>query len=190
MARYRLTAPHYINVPGNQWEYKEIDRSTGKEKRHLRDVPMFLHPEDPGLWNYVTERGPMGQVVDGHIIITTKEDPAFPKDIFFVGAPTMDMEPLDDEAKVAIATLQGKWKHPINDLPGNFAEQLPMLWQAQLEAANNKKEAPTVSTRELDDLRRQNNDLSQKIAELAAIVESLAATPTQANAADSVRRRL
>lgn len=190
MARYQLTGPHYLRVPGNNWEYKEVDRSTGKEKRHLREVPMFLHPEDYSQWNYITDRGPVGQAVDGIIVVTTKEDPNFPKDILFIGAPTMDMIPLDDEAKIAIAELQGKWKHPVMDVPGNFAEQLPQLWLQQLEAANNKKTEPSsVSLRELDDLRRQNTDLAQKLAELSAVVDALGA-PTQATASDSVRRRL
>lgn len=188
MARYRLTAPHYLNIPGNQWEYKEVDRTTGKEKRHLRTVPMFLHPEDPSNWNYVTERLPNGQVSDGMIVVTTRDDTNFPKDLLFIGAPTMDMEPLDDDAKIAIAELQGKWKHPINDLPGSFAEQLPMLWQQQLENARIKTEPPTVSTRELDELKRQNSDLSQKLAELTAVVESIAAAPPVQ--ASSARRSL
>lgn len=178
MARFQLTAPHYLNVPDNEWEYKEVDRTTGKEKRHLRKVPMYLHPEDPSNWNQITERLPNGQIADGLIIVSTKADPQFPKDIIFIGAPTMDMIPLDDEAKVMIAELQGKWKHPINDLSGSFAEQLPILWQQQIEMANAKKsEAPNVSMKELDELRRQNQNFQDKLAELAAVVDAIASAP-------------
>ncbi len=178
--RFQLTAPHYLNVVGNQWEYKEIDRSTGKEKRHLRNVPMCLHPEDQSNWNYVTERGPVGQVVDGIIVVSTKESSEFPKDYIFTGAPTMDMIPLDDEAKVAIAALQGKWKHPVMEIPGNFAEQLPLLWQQQFQAAADAKalgQGPSVSTRELDELRKNNETLTNQLAELKAIVEAIAHAP-------------
>lgn len=187
MARFKLTAAHYLNIPGNDWEYKEVDRTTGKEKRHLRPVPTYLHPEDPSTWNYITERLPNGQIADGSIIVSTKEDSNFPKDLIFIGAPTMDMEPLDDEAKVLIAELQGKWKHPIDSLPGNFAEQLPMLWQQQIENAK-QAVAPNISTKELDDLRRQNNSLAEQLAELKAVVEAIASAPPPA--ASSLRRPL
>ncbi len=186
MARFKLTAPHYLNVKGNQWEYKEIDRSTGKEKRHLRGVPMYLHPEDPSTWNYITERLPNGQIADGYIIVSLKEDPNFPKDIIFAGGCTMDMEPMDDEAKVMIATLQGKWKHPIDSLPGTFAEQLPFLWQQQLESE--KLKAPTVSTKEIDELRGQNANLARQLEELKAVVEAIASTPPPQTS--SLRRSL
>lgn len=190
MARFKLTAAHYLNTKDpNEWEYKEVDRTTGKEKRHLRQVPMFLHPEDPSTWNYITERLPNGQIADGMIVVSTKEDPNFPKDIIFIGPPTMDMEPLDDEAKVLIAALQGKWKHPIDSLPGNFAEKLPDLWQQQIEAAKlNAMQAPAVSTKELDDLRRQNNTLAEQLAELKAVVEAIASAP--APTSSSSRRSL
>lgn len=186
MARFKLTAAHYLNMKTpNEWEYKEVDRTTGKERRHLRQVPMYLHPEDPSTWNYITERLPNGQIADGSIIVSTKEDPNFPKDLIFIGAPTMDMEPLDDEAKVMIATLQGKWKHPIDSLPGNFAEQLPMLWQQQIE--NAKQAGPSVSTKELDELRGQNAGLQRQLEELKAIVEAIASAPVQASASPARR---
>lgn len=188
MARFQLTAPHYINVENNEWEYKEVDRTTGKEKRHLRQVPRYLHPEDPSDWNYITERLPNGQISDGQIIVATKADSSFPKDIVFKGPPTMDMLPLDDEAKIMIAALQKKWSHPINDLSvGGFAEQLPMIWQQQLEAA--KTQAPNISTKALEDLQRQNQDLQEKLAELTAVVDALAATTSQPRAESLSRRR-
>lgn len=179
MARFELTAPHYLNVAGNQWEYKEVDRTTGKEKRHLRDVPIFLHPEDQSSWNYITERLPNGQIADGKIIVSTKEDPTYPKDIVFIGPPTMDMLPLDDEAKVLIATLQGKWKHPIDPMPGDFAQQLPMLWQQQIELAKSQQSsgAPNVSTRELEELRQQNKAMQDKLAELEVLIAAVASAP-------------
>lgn len=188
MARFKLTAAHYLNTKDpNEWEYKEVDRTSGKEKRHLRQVPMFLHPEDPSTWNYITERLPNGQIADGMIVVSTKEDTNFPKDIVFIGPPTMDMEPLDDEAKVMIAALQGKWKHPIDSLPGNFAEKLPDLWQQQIENAK-QAAAPNISTKELDDLRKANTTLAEQLAELKAIVEAIASAPPPA--APSLRRPL
>ncbi len=138
---------------------------------------MFLHPEDQSSWNYITERLPNGQIADGQIIVSTKIDSAFPKDIIFTGQPTMDMIPLDDEAKVMITALEKKWKHPINDFVGSFADQLPTIWAQQLEVAKAKTEAPSVSTRELEDLRNKNDALSDQLAELKAIVEAIAHAP-------------
>ena len=63
MARWKLTQKHYLMVPGTKWEYVENDRSTGRPIRKTYDVPLFLDPEDPSAWNYVTERDMGGRPI-------------------------------------------------------------------------------------------------------------------------------
>lgn len=110
MARWKLLQPHYINVPGTTWEYKETSRTTGKPVRREFPVPTFLNPEDPGDCNY-SENG------ESWLIVADKIDDRFPRDIIFVGNPTPDMLPLDDEARAISAKFEKQWSHPINDLP-------------------------------------------------------------------------
>lgn len=135
MARWRLTAPHYLSVPGTVWEYKEVDRTTGKQKRVTFDVPMYLNPNDPGDWNHK-----YGQDF-GEIIVSNGND-ALPNDIIFSGDPTPDMVPLDPEAAKISASFAKKWKHPIESLTGSYADVL--LDQLQSEVAEARAKAPTT----------------------------------------------
>lgn len=124
MARWRLITGHYLNVPGTEWEYKETDRGTGKQVRKVFPVPMLLDPNDGSHQNY-----------PGAIIVTNKEDRAFPNDILFVGDPTPDMDPLDDEAEAISASFKDRWIHPIEALPGqSFSQSLLDDLQRQVAA--------------------------------------------------------
>src|SRR6516164_5357111 len=97
MARWKLLASHYLNVPGTEWEQRETPRETGKEVRKRYFIPRLLNIEDPGDW---TEkyRNDLGQVFGGDIIVCFAGR-GQPKDIVFEGLPTPDMEPLDEEAE-------------------------------------------------------------------------------------------
>src|ERR1017187_580847 len=75
MARWRLAAPHYLNVEGTSWEYKEVDRTSGRQKRTIFPVPLHLDPDNPGDWNIVRGKD------DGEIIVADRETPENPKDI-------------------------------------------------------------------------------------------------------------
>src|SRR5262245_52055330 len=107
MARWRLTQPQYPAVAGTEWEYKKSDRETGRQTRKVYEVPLYLDPKDAADWNYRS---------DESIIVTNKFDPAFRRDIVFVGPPTPDMEPIDDEAKAISQKYidSGAWQHPID----------------------------------------------------------------------------
>ena len=115
MARFRLTAPHYIRLADTvYWESKEQDNLTNRMARKQYEVPAYLNSEDPSSCNY-----------PGEIIVSTKANPAFPRDLVFIGPPTRDMEPLDDEAKKMLAKLD--YDHPIEGLPANFdADTVPV----------------------------------------------------------------
>ena len=52
MARWRLTAKHYLTVPGIEWEQKETNRDTGRQMTKKYPVPLFLDPDDPADQNY------------------------------------------------------------------------------------------------------------------------------------------
>jgi hypothetical protein len=115
MARFRLTAPHYIRLAEpTYWEAKEQDNTTNRMVRKQYEVPSYLNSEDLSSCNY-----------PGEIIVSTKKDPAYPRDFVFLGPPTRDMEPLDDEAKKMLAKLD--YDHPIEGLPANFdADTVPV----------------------------------------------------------------
>lgn len=160
MARFRLNGKHYLNVPETEWEQIEITL-TGKQHRHRYKVHAYLDPEDPSDHNY-----------PGEIIVATKASRAHPKDIIFVGSPTLDMEPLDDEAEALIAEVAARGAHPIESLPatgGNFSENLLAALQqefAKLNASLSGRAAPQES--EVEILRKQNAELQRQLAESAS----------------------
>jgi len=119
MARFRLLASHYLVVTGTEWEQKEIDQGTGKEIRRRYKVPRLLHIDDPADWNYPHISPATGKAFGGDIIVATEDDPNFPRDIVFVGPPTPEMEPLDDEAREIVAQHRHLWVDPIESLPSN-----------------------------------------------------------------------
>lgn len=104
MARWKLTEPHYLNVPGTKWEMTLTDRATGRPKRQTFDVPLFLHPDSPGDWNYQGNRNDDGEIIVCH------EGKGLPKDIIFLGNPTPGMLPLDDEARAITAGFSKIWE--------------------------------------------------------------------------------
>lgn len=114
--RWRLLAPHYINVPtlpdGTrvEWEHKETNRESGRAVRKLYQVPMLLNPEDPSDCNY-----------PGEIIVSQHAEGAhfLRQDLLFIGPPTRDMEPLNEAAEAITEQHKARWIHPIETLPAN-----------------------------------------------------------------------
>lgn len=144
MARWRLINAHYLNVPGTEWEYRETDRTTGKQGRKVFPVPAFLDPKDAADWNYKEL---------GEIIVSDGKG-ALPRDIIFVGPPTPDMEPLDEDAEKVSAAESHKWVHPIESLPGqSFSQSLLDGLQrqiAELSAGQAAKPAAPISVSGID----------------------------------------
>ena len=172
MARWRLTAPHYLNVPGTQWEYKEVDRTTGKPMRRVFAVPLLLDPNNPGDWNH--RNGDSGE------IIVCYADKGDSRDTVFVGEPTPDMIPLDDEAKAISASFAKKWKHPIESLPNSYSEKVLDDLQKQVADVRTKTSAQTVDGMQelltaMAGMMKQNAEL---IAALTAVKPEPAPTPT------------
>ena len=98
MARWKLTEPHYLNVPSSRWEHTAVDSRTGKPTRKMYKVPMHLDPRVADDWNFKYPNNEM----DGEIRVCW-EGKGMPDDIVFEGDPTPGMLPIDDEAKAITA---------------------------------------------------------------------------------------
>jgi hypothetical protein len=171
MARWRLTQPHYLNVPGTEYRYEETDRETGEAARSVFAVPRFLHPENPRDC-----RSPEGCVV-------AYKGSHARGDWVFEGKPTPDMEPLDDEARKISEGFAAEWKHPIDSMEsqGGFAEALLQKLSKQLDAAfagakGNAVSVGGVSAEEFAKLQEQVGALMAKNAELEAANKPKAAS--------------
>jgi len=155
--RWRLMQPHYLKVPDTEWEYKEVDRASGKQGRKVFQVPRLLDPRDPSDCNYPGE------------IIVCHAGKGQRQDIIFDGFPTPDMEPLDDEARKLSATFEKRWQHPIDSLPGNFSASLIAAFEQQMAEtiSSGAKAVPNVSKSEIDELKAQVKALMDSNAALA-----------------------
>lgn len=129
MARWRVTAKHYINArqfgEPTQWVREETNRDTGRAFRRTFDVPLYIDPEDPICINK-----------NLGICVVASEGSEMPGDIILLGPPTPDMEPMDDDARKVTAAESAKWKDPINALPihigEDFGAQLLNMLTAQM----------------------------------------------------------
>ncbi len=132
MARWQLTEPHYLNVPGTKWEFETKNRTTGRSERKQFHVPTHLDPNIETDCNYNDNVG--NNMVDGRIIVCW-EGRGEPRDIVFEGPPTPGMLPLDDEAKAESAKFE--WK-PTAGLDENsqfnsFAQQTLIKLTSELK---------------------------------------------------------
>lgn len=94
-ARFKLNAAHYLNVPGTEWEQIEVT-AQGKQARHRYKVHRYL---DPLNGEDFTDK------INGWIVVTTAEDPLHPSDLVFIGLPSNEMEPLNEEAKALLSRM-------------------------------------------------------------------------------------
>lgn len=164
--RWRLMAPHYINVPtlpdGTrvEWEHKETNALNGRAVRKLFPVPMLLNPEDPNDYNH-----------PGEIIVSQEVEGAhFNRlDLLFMGPPTRDMEPLNEAAEAITETHKARWVHPIETLPANGGMNAQeQAFMASMMAAFAKEvgaQAPNQSVP-----KDQYDALQERIAKLEAMI--------------------
>ncbi len=174
MARWRLTADHYLNVPDNVWEYEETSRESGKRKREVLPVPLLISLLDPNFHNF-----------DGDVVVCHEgkgeREGKSKGDIVFLGNPTPDMEPLDEEAEALTASLRPRWEHPIDTLPANGGmtqqEQvfLEMITKAMAGAQAVSVPNTGVSAEAFAELQKQMAALAEQNATLMA---RLNASPT------------
>lgn len=64
------------------------------------------------------------------------------RDIIFVGDPTPDMMPIDDEARAISESFAKKWKHPIESLPGTYSDTVLDNLQKQVAEVHAKQSQP------------------------------------------------
>lgn len=160
MARWRLKQKHYLMVPGNEWQYIENDRVTGRPKRVNFPVPKYFDPGDFADCNYVS-RATDGTIIDGEIVVTNDQNTTT-RDIPFLGDPTPDMEPLDDEARAISATFKDVWKHPIESLPEQgYSASILRDIETQIGKLQNNQ---PISVSGVD--QEQFNALQNQVAEL------------------------
>lgn len=130
MARWRLTAAHYLNI-GEEWEYEETDQITGRRVRTKFKVPTLLDPKDGSRW---TNR-------EGDIVVCLPGQ-GHKTDYEIQGGPTPDMEPVDEEAEAITAKLRPRWESG-PDTPGqDFGERLIMKMQEQIDAIASGRVTP------------------------------------------------
>jgi hypothetical protein len=131
MARWKLMTAHYLNVPNEDWEYTENDRTTGRPKRVKFPVPRLLDPRDPACW---TNRWGNKDNEDGEIIVC-HEGKGDAKDMVFIGDPTPDMMPIDDEAKALSASFEKRWAYKPETDVGDYSQSLVDKFQVELAEA-------------------------------------------------------
>lgn len=180
MARWRLLNPHYLNVPGTEWEYVEISRTSQKQARVRYPVPLFLNPNDPSDHNYP------GEIIVAHAKETTTpgglrvsvSGGTKNHDIIFTGPPTPDMEPIDDEAQKISDEMAPQWVHPIDSLPntgyGDYSQSLFNKLEDELTAAIQrvggvpKFSNTSIKTEDFELLKKQVAELTKQNAALLA----------------------
>lgn len=165
MARWRLSNPHYINVPGTEWEHKETTNA-GKAFRKMFVVPMYLDPRDPADHNYPGE------------IVVCYAGKGQLKDIVFEGDPTPEMIPLDTEAEEISASFAGKWKHPIEQLNTDFSQSLITMFEGQMQKLLEAQAKPStpianVSVGDFEALKAEVAKLMARNAELEAASQTI-----------------
>lgn len=166
MARWKLTAGHYLNVPGTEWEHKETSRETGKQVRKVYKVPRLLDPKDPEDWNHRPYPGEDGEIIVCH------EGKGQSRDIIFEGLPTADMEPLDDEARAISATIPKKkdeYAH-MSMGEGILEDLMRQLGQAIAGGQQQAVSTGTVKQAEFDQLKDMVKQLMDQNAALQAQV--------------------
>jgi hypothetical protein len=158
MAVWRLNTPHYLNVPGTEYEYTEVSRD-GRQGRSRWQVPRYLNPDDPA------DQTPFNS---GQTFVCTERNPQYPGAILFIGEPTPDMEPIDEEAHRISDSFRGKWKHPVDSLPGNFSSLLIQDLERQMSETLRSQSAPqAVSAEQVTALMRQVEALQDQVATLS-----------------------
>ena len=84
------------------------------------------------------------------VVVTNKFNPSHPRDHVFVGPPTPNMEPLDDEAQ-AISDKESKnWIHPIESLNMTYSESRLSEFEREIAVilagkVDEKRQPPNLS---------------------------------------------
>lgn len=146
MARWKLMVSAYLNtVTSVEWEYNETDRSTGRPKRMRVQVPRLLDIRDPGDWTNTWKSGTnmaTSKLSDeeGEIILC-HEGKGSRGDIEFIGDPTPDMVPVDDEAREISARFEDHWRYKPDGGPISYSQSMVDGFKAEMAEKDTKPQA-------------------------------------------------
>jgi hypothetical protein len=182
MARWRLTTSAYLNTTEHvEWEYKQINRQTGREDRKRLPVPRFLDIRDPGDWTVkpgavsIAHGGNLDEV-DG-IIIVCHEGKGQPGDVEFLGDPTPDMIPLDDEAKVISASFEDRWRYKPESAEIGYNQSIIDRFEVEMATIKQKADVPQqLVIPGLEDLVKQ---MAVIAVNQAAMMEKMSKQPSR-----------
>jgi hypothetical protein len=158
-------ANHYLKVDGYKWEMTETDRFTGRQRRQQFAVPRFLDVGDPGDWTITYSKD------EGDIVVSnggTHEA----RDVIFIGDPTPDMLPLDDEAKAISDSFAKLWRRSAeNQLSGkSYTDELMDKMHEQMAALQAAVAAPAQQTQGfgeamamMSEVMKQNQQIMEKL---------------------------
>jgi hypothetical protein len=165
MARWKLMTSHYLHtVEKTEWEYKEVNRTNGREVRKQIPVPRYLDIRDPQDW---TNRWGVRSAQDpgeGEIIVCL-DGRGEPGDIAIHGDPTPDMVPMDDEAQAISDKFTNRWQYK-PDGEVNYSQSLVDKFESQMADVQSKPS--TVQVEGLSDLVAAMAEQSRAIASLLA----------------------
>ena len=168
--RWRLTQKHYLNVPGTYWEYSEVSTRTRRSIKKRFDVGRYLDPDDPNDHNHTDQ------------IIVAREDGAHePNDIIFLGPPTLDMVPLDDEAKAESAKMAEGWNRQFvsEDDEGGYTSRLLLELTETLGSFNNNKPSGMIPDEGMVEvIKQQQEQINQLISALSTLATNISTTAT------------
>ena len=135
MARWKLMNAHYLyTLEPVEWEYSEVDRTSGRPIRKKFHVPRLLDPKDPSDW---TTRWGNKDNSEGEIIVCFP-DKGERGDIAFRGDPTPDMVPVDDEAKEISASFANHWRYKPDTELGGYSQSLVDKFQSEMSEVESK----------------------------------------------------
>ena len=130
LARWKLGTSMYLNtVKPVKWRYQETDRSTGENLEKEFIVPRLLDINDPRCW---TNRLVAGANVGGGStnigaegeIIVCQPGKGQPGDIEFLGDPTPDMIPMDEEAEGISGGFADHWAWKPDTVEPNYSQSI------------------------------------------------------------------
>lgn len=178
--RWRLMSAHYLNVPelpdGTkvEWEHKETNMANGRSVRKLFSVPILLNPADAADCNY-----------PGELIVTSFVEGARiqSRDYIFIGDPTPEMEPMNEEAQAITDQFRSKWDHPIDGLAtsGNLNPQEEAFFKNMMAAFSGAIQQAQQPNTALKD--NELIEMKDRVAKLEAMLAS------QAKPAPATERR-
>lgn len=173
---------HYLTVPGTHWEQNETDRNTGKSNRKVHNVGLLLNPDDAADCDR-----------NGEIIVYSAVEggrgPKFGHE--FLGEPTPEMEPINDEAQTISDSLRAKWEKPFDSFQtaadGDFSTRLLAgIEKALNKASQNTGDVPGATVVPITEY----NALKDQMAEMQKQMDAIMAQTKPASEGAIAGRRV